>query len=138
MPVAILLLAASYFSYTTLICIGVFIGALKLYAVSCKGKLVLDYDQTNELFKKFVEKSQITSLEYEHFFLSPTPAWQGFIYLLIEIFYENLFPTKFERELFKLKDGGTIGLDWDGGIPDPKVPPTKPILIIAPGLGGGS
>ena len=138
MVVAILLLAASYFSYTTLICLGVFIGALKLYAVSCKGKLVLDYDQTNELFKKFVEKSRITSLEYEPFFLSPTPAWQGFIYLLIETFFENLFPTKFERELFKLKDGGTIGLDWDGGIPDPKVPPTKPILIIAPGLGGGS
>lgn len=38
----------------------------------------------------------------------------------------------------KLEDGGTAGLDWDGGIPDPEKMPDKPILVICPGLGGGS
>jgi len=63
---------------------------------------------------------------------------QGAIYLLCELFFEKFRPTLFERELVKLEDGGTAGLDWDGGIPDPEKMPDKPILVICPGLGGGS
>ena len=44
----------------------------------------------------------------------------------------------FEREEIYCPDGGTIGLDWDQGIPDPEEHPDKPILIICPGLGGDS
>lgn len=49
-----------------------------------------------------------------------------------------LWADKFERELLTLSDGGTLGLDWDGGIPDPHAEKRYPILVIAPGLGGGS
>ena len=37
-----------------------------------------------------------------------------------------------------MPDGGTIGLDWDKGIPNPNENPDQPILIICPGLGGDS
>jgi predicted alpha/beta-fold hydrolase len=37
-----------------------------------------------------------------------------------------------------VEDGGTLGLDWDEGIPDPSKKPTKPLLIIIPGVGGDS
>jgi len=31
-----------------------------------------------------------------------------------------IWKEKFERELLVLsEDGGTVGIDWDGGIPDP-------------------
>mmetsp|Transcript_17049 Transcript_17049/g.22958 ORF Transcript_17049/g.22958 Transcript_17049/m.22958 type:complete len:109 (+) Transcript_17049:316-642(+) len=43
-----------------------------------------------------------------------------------------------ERELVKLPDGGTCGLEWDGGLPKEDRLLTKPVLVICPGLGGGS
>lgn len=49
-----------------------------------------------------------------------------------------MLPEPFERELIKLKDGGTIGLDWDEGKPDPKLAPSKPLLILIPGVAGDS
>ena len=42
----------------------------------------------------------------------------------------------FNRELLVLPDGGTIGLDWDGDIPDPKDKHPKPFLILVPGMSG--
>jgi len=50
-----------------------------------------------------------------------------------------IWKEKFERELLILsEDGGTVGLNWDGGIPDPKAKEKQPILAVCPGLGGGS
>ena len=51
---------------------------------------------------------------------------------------------KFERELFKLSDGGTIALDWvvdhEGGIPKkgPSSINSRPILCMFSGLAGGN
>ena len=59
-------------------------------------------------------------------------------YLFLDTFYLIFAPAKFERELIKLKDGGTIGLDWDGELPDAKAGITQPVLIMCPGLGGGN
>lgn len=58
--------------------------------------------------------------------------------MFVETLGEKLWPDRFERELLRLDDGGTIGLDWDGDIPDPKAKDKRPILVICPGLGGGS
>jgi len=124
MPVAIIMFAAAYFSHTTLIVVGVFMAVLKLVALAQRSKLTFNYDKTNEMYRKFVDSTQISNLVYEPFILSPTPILQGIIYLVCEVFYENIMPTKFERELIKLSDGGTIGLDWDGRIPDPEQAPT--------------
>ena len=77
-------------------------------------------------------------MKYEPYLFAPTPAPQGIFYLFAEMFHKTVKPDKFEREIFKCPDGGTIGLDWDQGIPDPDVFPEKPILVILPGLGGDS
>ena len=54
-----------------------------------------------------------------------------------ELFVNTVFPEKFTREQFKLPDGGTLGLEWDGGIPDMENEQenAKPLLLIVPGLG---
>ena len=49
-----------------------------------------------------------------------------------------VFPERFKREFVTMPDGGTIGFDWDGEIPDPKVAPEKSILILIPGVAGDS
>jgi abhydrolase domain-containing protein 1/3 len=46
-------------------------------------------------------------------------------------------PISFDRELFKLHDGGTIGLDWVDSIPTAK-DEKKPIVAVMPGLSSNS
>ena len=100
--------------------------------------LQLYYWKENGLFKEFVEKTEISRLIFKPHMFAPTPALQSIFYLICEIAMHKFQPVKFERELLKLSDGGTIGLDWDCGIPDPSDENKKPILVILPGLGGGS
>ncbi len=45
-------------------------------------------------------------------------------------------PVTFDRELFKLKDDGTIALDWVDSIPGPDN--KQPIVAIMPGLSSNS
>ena len=40
----------------------------------------------------------------------------------------------FERELFKLSDGGTIAIDWANAKPNKEY--NRPLLIVIPGLTG--
>ena len=50
-------------------------------------------------------------------------------------FMKNNKPIHFERELFKLSDGGTIALDWVDEIPLSSLSKKdKPILAVMPGL----
>ena len=60
------------------------------------------------------------------------------IFILYEAFNQVVFAEKFDREFVTLPDGGTMGFDWDGGIPDPNVEPEKPILALVPGVAGDS
>ena len=52
--------------------------------------------------------------------------------------YENLYPDPFNRELLTLADGATIALDWDGDIPKAGQILQQPLVVIAPGLNGGT
>ena len=47
-------------------------------------------------------------------------------------------PENYTREMLTLPDGGTIAIDWDGGIPDKNATKPEPIILMCPGLGGGS
>ena len=49
-----------------------------------------------------------------------------------------MFPAGYTRELIVISDGATLALDWDEGIPNPLEKPTKPILIMIPGVAGDS
>ena len=78
-------------------------------------------------------------MKFEPYIFSPEPISQGIIYLIRETIGMKFFPDKFNREEIVLpEDGGTIGLDWDGPIPTPEEMADKPLLVICPGLGGGS
>lgn len=77
-------------------------------------------------------------MEFEPYTFGVTPILQTLIFLFIEAIDQVFFPEKFNLELIKLPDGGTLGLDWDGEIPDPEKHPDKPLLIMIPGVAGGS
>ena len=65
-----------------------------------------------------MRESQIARMEFEPYTFGLTPLAQTIIFILYELFHQLVFPERFEKELFKVaEDGGTLGLDWDGGIP---------------------
>ena len=57
-------------------------------------------------------------MTFEPHIFGPSPFGQVFITAAYELIVNTVFPEKFVRETFKLPDGGTLGLEWDGGIPD--------------------
>lgn len=138
MPIALIMLAAAYFEKTTIAMMVAFCLFCKLVSYRSKNKLELLYSSKNKLFAEFVKETKISTLEFEPYVFAPVPLLQGVFYLIAEGIYENFFPDKFDRELIKTPDGGTIGLDWDGGIPELEDVDKKPILVVCPGLGGGS
>ena len=109
---------------------------LKLYSYCKKSKLELHYAKDNALFKEFVEKSKITTMEFEHYLFAPHIAMQSMCLVLKQVVEAKIWPEKFDLEIFKLKDGATVGLCWDGERPDPSIHPDKPILCILPGIQG--
>ena len=115
-----------------------FIFLSKLFAYWRSSKLEFHFSKTNNLFSEFVEKSKIKKMKYEPYLWAPHNLQQGIFYVVSEIIYKKLNPNDFKREMFTLPDGGTIGFDWDGDIPDPTKKPDKPYLLICPGLGGDS
>ena len=110
----------------------------KLLAYSRRSGVELHYSQENDLFKEFDEKSKIKKMKFEPYLWAPHALQQGFFYLMSEKLYRWLYLNKFNRECITLPDGGTIGLDWDGDIPNPADKPDKPYMLICPGLGGDS
>ncbi|KZV45954.1 hypothetical protein F511_10644 [Dorcoceras hygrometricum] len=52
-------------------------------------------------------------------------------------FYRSLPDVRFRRQCFRTRDDGTVALDWISG-DDRSLPSDSPILILLPGLTGGS
>ena len=77
-------------------------------------------------------------MEFDPYTFGITPILQTLIAIAMEAIDQKFYPEKFNLELVTLPDGGTLGLDWDGEIPDPEKHPDKPLLIMIPGVAGGS
>lgn len=65
------------------------------------------------------------------------------VYLACDTYQKKMHPLQLDRETFLTEDGGTVGIDWTCDIGSKSGRPTsqdknKPILILAPGLGGSS
>ncbi len=90
--------------------------------------------------KDFLNKSKIKGMTYTPHFLTLNGTLQAIMYLLNEIYLKLTFPIKYERELFKLSDGGTIALDWvidhEGGVP--LKGSSRPVICCIAGLSGGN
>ena len=79
---------------------------------------------------------------YRPHWIATTPALQSFF-----VYFSELYKFDFDREIIIANDGGTLAIDWARdlatGMGRPKVfteenRPSKPIIPMAPGLGGGT
>lgn len=90
--------------------------------------------------KDFVKSSKVREIYYTPYMVALNGHLQCFVYMLCEVCFKIYFPIKYEREIFKLSDGGTIALDWvvdhEGGFP--KKCSSRPILCCIAGLSGGN
>ena len=108
----------------------------KLKVVGPEKKTIID---------DFIAESNITRMEFQPYTYGVSPMMQTIVFIFYELFSQILLPVPFEKELFKLKDGGTLGLDWDEGKPEPVTKDSlksgvelKPMIILIPGVAGDS
>ena len=89
-----------------------------------------------------MRNSRISQALYTPYTLAFNCHVQAFLSIAIEVILATLVkPVKYERELFKFKDGGTTALDWAlyKGEGIPKASSKKaPILALFSGLTGGN
>jgi predicted alpha/beta-fold hydrolase len=112
----------------------------------CKAETPIFHFNTRvKAFKKLFRETKLGSLRYRPYFLSPVPLLQFIVYLITEVSAKIFKNPKYLREEFDLKDGGLMAIDWvldrDGTaypVLDKTGCPTKPILLLIPGLSGGN
>ncbi|XP_042486405.1 embryogenesis-associated protein EMB8 isoform X2 [Macadamia integrifolia] len=71
---------------------------------------------------------------YEPF---PLICWNRHIETIFAAFFRSLPDVRFRRECLRTKDDGVVALDWVSG-DDRLLPAESPVLILLPGLTGGS
>lgn len=67
----------------------------------------------------------------------PFIGWNCHVETIFASFFRSLPDIKLRRECLRTKDDGSVALDWVSG-DDRRLPPESPILILLPGLTGGS
>ncbi|XVE58153.1 hypothetical protein DITRI_Ditri04bG0147400 [Diplodiscus trichospermus] len=67
----------------------------------------------------------------------PFITWNRHVETIFASFFRSVPHVRLRRECLQAKDGGTVALDWVVG-DDRRLPPDSPILILMPGLTGGS
>ena len=123
----------------------VFIILCKLLSNRQTTQLKFHYNRADRLMTEFIGRTKITQLVYRPYWLSISPFLQAATYIFSEEMNRYWKPEDFDREEIELEDGGTVGIDWarDKGtkVGRPRREPgtkSKPILLLAPGLGGAS
>jgi hypothetical protein len=84
----------------------------KVIASTQKCKIQFYYNKKSKYWTDFLANTSIASHEYTPYAFALHGHMQSALYLILEIRMKFFFPIKYERELFKLSDGGTIALDW--------------------------
>ncbi|XP_010267450.1 PREDICTED: embryogenesis-associated protein EMB8 isoform X2 [Nelumbo nucifera] len=67
----------------------------------------------------------------------PLIGWNRHVETIFAAFFRSLPDVRFRRECLRMKDNGTVALDWVSG-DDCQLPAESPVLILLPGLTGGS
>ena len=112
----------------------VFIALLYLKAKQKLDALQLYYHPKSGLVKKVVETSRLGQMVFKPSILLPNGNLQTFMNPVMGYMLKRKREIRYERELFKMKDGGTIAIDWVDEIPHPGLKSKKPIVAIMPGL----
>lgn len=75
-------------------------------------RLRLFYHPQSEIHKKVIEKSKLKNMAFIPSILLPNGNLQSLMNPLMKNIAKKNSRIIYQRELFKLKDGGTIALDW--------------------------
>ncbi|PHT57778.1 Embryogenesis-associated protein EMB8 [Capsicum baccatum] len=67
----------------------------------------------------------------------PIVGWNRHIETIFASFFRSTPDVRLRRECLRTKDDGSVALDWVSG-DDRRLPPDSPLLILLPGLTGGS
>lgn len=67
----------------------------------------------------------------------PVIGWNRHLETIFAAFFRSLPDVRFRRQCLRTKDDGSVALDWVSG-DDTQLPPHSPVLILLPGLTGGS
>ncbi|KAI3453321.1 hypothetical protein Pfo_009984 [Paulownia fortunei] len=67
----------------------------------------------------------------------PFIAWNRHVETIFAAFFRSLPDVRFRRECLRTRDDGAVALDWVSG-DDRNLPSDSPVLILLPGLTGGS
>ncbi|KAF3434194.1 hypothetical protein FNV43_RR25297 [Rhamnella rubrinervis] len=67
----------------------------------------------------------------------PIIGWNCHVETIFASFFRSVTDVRLRRECLRTKDGGTVALDWVSG-DDNRLLPDSPLLILLPGLTGGS
>ncbi|KAF5207062.1 Embryogenesis-associated protein emb8 [Thalictrum thalictroides] len=67
----------------------------------------------------------------------PLVCWNRHVETIFAAFFRSLPGVRFRRECLRTADNGTVSLDWVSG-DDLELPADSPLLILLPGLTGGS
>lgn len=67
----------------------------------------------------------------------PFIGWNSHVETIFAAFFRSLPRVQLRRECLRTRDNGAVALDWISG-DDHLLPPDSPILILLPGLTGGS
>ncbi|MBA0588983.1 hypothetical protein Gorai_017758, partial [Gossypium raimondii] len=67
----------------------------------------------------------------------PFIAWNPHVETIFASFFRSIPDVRLRRECLRTQDGGAVALDWVAG-DQYQLPPDSPILILMPGLTGGS
>ncbi|KAL1324655.1 hypothetical protein HN51_034820 [Arachis hypogaea] len=78
--------------------------------------------------------SHVLSRPYHPF---PFLGWNRHIETISASFYRSIPDIRLRRQCLRTQDGGAVALDWVSG-DDRRLPPDAPLLILLPGLTGGS
>ncbi|KAK8591609.1 hypothetical protein V6N13_031648 [Hibiscus sabdariffa] len=84
--------------------------------------------------ERFLPALNTRHLPYKPF---PIIGWNRHLETIFAAFFRTIPDVKYRRECLRTKDNGTIALDWVCGDRS-NLPPDSPILILLPGLTGGS
>ncbi|EPS65557.1 hypothetical protein M569_09218, partial [Genlisea aurea] len=67
----------------------------------------------------------------------PFIGWNRHVETIFAAFFRSVPDVRFRRECLRTRDDGAVALDWIAG-DERSLPPDSPVLILLPGLTGGS
>jgi predicted alpha/beta-fold hydrolase len=73
------------------------------------------------MMRDFVTSTRIRDIHFTPHILALNTHIHTVSFMFVELYTKLVYRLKFERELFRLSDGGTIAIDWvldhEGGFP---------------------